>query len=335
MVSIHELILQYLPHKRKQNSRGWTNFDSPCCHHRGHNRDTRSRGNLFIDQDGSIVTNCYNCGFKAAFKNNILTSNFEIWMGYLGIPKDAIQKLKISLLSEKLNGIDSVIIPKIKIEHPTSFREIEFPDNTVPLSNKIQKAEYCYRYLQHRGRAVSEGYSYYWCNSASYNLEQRIIIPFYYRNSLVGWTSRYAGNPPKGVSRYYNGCKPQNYLFNSDVMYLPSRKFIVLVEGPFDAIAVSGVATLGKSLNSSQIAWVNSLNKEVILLPDREAENQDLIDIAIEQGWNVSFPNWDNSIKDAAEASKKYGKLWTINSAIQFKTNNKLEISIKRQLLKG
>ena len=62
---IHQLIFDYLPHKKRQTAKGWINFDAPCCHHRGHNRDTRSRGNLLVTDDGGIIINCYNCGFKA------------------------------------------------------------------------------------------------------------------------------------------------------------------------------------------------------------------------------------------------------------------------------
>jgi DNA primase len=114
-----------------------------------------------------------------------------------------------------------------------------------------------------------------------------------------------------------------------------NRKFIILVEGPFDAIAVDGVAVLGSTLNKNQIAWLNAADKEIIVLPDREARNQDLIDCAIEQKWSVSFPNWEKNIKDAADASKIYGKLYTIFSVIKFRTNSELQIKMKRQLLKG
>ena len=50
------------------------------------------------------------------------------------------------------------------------------------------------------------------------------------------------------------------------------------------------------------------------------------------ENWYVSFPKWDPDIKDAADASKKYGKLYTLFSVIQAKTNNKLDISIRRKM---
>jgi DNA primase len=166
-------------------------------------------------------------------------------------------------------------------------------------------------------------------------MNQRIIIPFFHNKKIVGYTGRFAGKPPKDVPRYLNSELPGNFLFNSNVMTKNNRKFIILVEGPFDAIAIDGVAALGSTLNKNQIAWLNAVDKEIIVLPDREAKNQDLIDCAIEQKWSVSFPSWEKNIKDAADASKIYGKLYTIFSVIKSRTNSELQIKMKRQLLKG
>lgn len=315
-------------------------FNAPCCHHRGHNPDTRSRGNMLLSADGSIVINCYNCGFKSMYKNDDLSSSFETWMVWLGVPKHRIQQAKFEILSKKLNGeVKETISPTVSI--PQSFPEISLPEHAMPFDHWITQAihdpnfQQCASYLQSRGRAVATGYTYYWSNSTKHDMNKRVIIPFMYENKIVGWTARFAGKNPKNTPRYFNSNLPGNYLFNAEVMNKHNRKFIILVEGPFDAIAIDGVAVLGSKLNKNQIAWINSHDKEKIILPDREAKNQDLIDIAIEQGWSVSFPCWERNIKDASDASKRYGKLFTIASALSARTNNKLQIEVNRKMMKG
>jgi hypothetical protein len=109
----------------------------------------------------------------------------------------------------------------------------------------------------------------------------------------------------------------------------------LVLEGPFDAIAVDGIGVLGRELNSQQIAWLDSSLAEKIVVPDRERRNQELIDVALAQGWSVSFPDWEPGIKDAADAAAKYGRLYTLKSIIDSRTSGPTEIAIKRKMLRG
>lgn len=338
--TLHSLILEYLPINRRQNTKGWLMFNAPCCHHRGHNPDTRNRGNLLFSADGSVVVNCYNCGFKSMHKNGDISASFESWMHWLGVPKHRIQQAKLEILSKKINGSNSSnSVSQFVI--PTEFPEVQLPLGSKAIRSIPEKditdlhLQKCMEYLKSRGKAVSNGWDYYWSSSTKHDMNSRVIIPFMHKNKIVGWTARYAGKPAKNCPRYFNSELPANYLFNSDAMSNFYRKYIILVEGPFDAIAIDGVGVLGSTLNQNQIAWINSYDKEKIVLPDRESKNQDLIDVALEQGWSVSFPAWEQHIKDAADASKRYGKLYTIASAITAKTHNKLQIGINRKMLKG
>ena len=106
---LHQLVQDYLPSKRRQTPKGWIVFNAPCCHHRGHNADTRSRGNVLIGLDGHIVANCYNCGFKAIYAGNEISKNFQLWLQYLGVPRDKINEAKLEILSKQLNGEISAV----------------------------------------------------------------------------------------------------------------------------------------------------------------------------------------------------------------------------------
>ena len=104
MLLLHQLIQAHLPVRRRQNSKGWWQFNSICCHHRGHNQDTRNRGNLLCSPDGSMVYNCYNCGFKTGYNGGDISRPFESLMEWMGISREEIQKSKLEILSKKISG---------------------------------------------------------------------------------------------------------------------------------------------------------------------------------------------------------------------------------------
>lgn len=343
--AVHQLVGDFLPLKKQKNAKGWWHFDAVCCHHRGHNRDTKGRGNLLVQEDGGLVYNCYNCGFKTGYRGGDLGQGFELLLQYLGAPQDRIQQVKLEILSRKINGEEDGRVKQewFRVE---SFPEVELPPGSRPLSSWLEEESHgeelmsCLSYLAGRGRAVYENWDYYWAPEPSdrllrrAQLHRRVIIPFLHRTKVVGWSARYCGTPPSGVSRYYNSNVPPGYLFNGDVITQKGRKFVIIVEGPFDAISIDAVGALGSTLNRNQIAWLNSTDCEKIVLPDLQAKNQDLIDVALEQGWSVSFPEWERGVKDAADATKRYGRLFTLHSILQHRTSSPLRIGVQRQMLK-
>ena len=263
---------------------------------------------------------------------------FETWLEYLGAPRSRIQEVKLEILSKQLSGeIENATLPVVP---PSYFPEVALPANAMPISfiqSVVQSPELitCLQYLHSRGRAIANGWNYHWTPTTKWNLNKRIIIPFYYQGRIVGWTGRYAGRPPAGISRYHNSDLPAGYLFNADVLFNYKRRFALISEGPLDAIAVDGVGALGSTLNQQQISLLNSSPQIKVVVPDRQAKNQNLIDIALDQGWHVSFPDWENHIKDSADASMRYGKLYTISSILSARTDRRLQIRMKIQTFKG
>ena len=77
---------------------------------------------------------------------------------------------------------------------------------------------------------------------------------------------------------------------------------------------------------------IDSLNRKVIVVPDRDRPGEKLINQAIEFGWNVAFPEWDNDITDVADAVLKYGRLFTIQSILNSTESSKLKIDLKRKM---
>jgi len=293
-----------------------------------------------------MVANCYNCGFKAVYKGGDISHAFDLYLGYLGVPPDEIRQAKLEILSKKLSG-DLPTSHDSDWFKPEAFKDVDLPPGSRPFSEWLSMEDppeefmSCLEYLIGRGRAVAENWNYHWCpggrdaSNKKLMMEKRVIIPFTHNGRVIGYTGRYAGKPPSGITRYHNSNLPPGYLFNADVLQRRTRKFVLILEGPFDAIAVDGVSPLGSTLNKQQIAWLQSTDAEKIVVPDREARNQELIDEALKNGWSVSFPDWEEGIKDAADASARYGRLYTVASIINHKTSRELEISVKRKLMKG
>jgi hypothetical protein len=339
ITSIYQVISEHLPISKRINNRGWCIFNAPCCQHRGHSHDTRRRGNLLVSPNGLIGYNCYNCGFKTVYTpGKGIGGNFQSLMQWLNIDHKTIQQLKLLSMTQKIEGESTDTLVE-DLFFADTFKRVDLPNGSKRFDEIIDSNQFnddfmnVASYLDSRGEGIFNHWQYYWSPDKTNALNKRIIIPFIHNNKIVGWTARYAGNPPKNTPKYFNSSLQENYMFNSDQLNSYNRKRILLVEGPLDAIAVDGIAALGKTLNARQINWLNQSNKEIIVVPDRESQNQNLIDIALSNSWSVSFPDWEPKVKDCADASLKYGRLYTLKSIFASKTINSLQIQIKRRLL--
>ena len=197
-------------------------------------------------------------------------------------------------------------------------------DLTAPQYKKIDAL---LNYLKARGIDPS-WYDFMYSPDFYFNFDQRVIIPFYWRGEIVGYTGRLFEKAEK--IKYVTEVQP-GYVFNLDAQTW-DRKFVIVTEGPFDAITISGVSILGSEVNDIQRDLINGLSRQVIVVPDRDAPGQKLINQAIEFGWSVAFPEWEDSVKDTADAVSKYGRLFVIQSILKSTESNKLKIDLKRKM---
>jgi DNA primase len=130
--------------------------------------------------------------------------------------------------------------------------------------------------------------------------------------------------------KYYTDVQP-GYVFNMDAQDW-SRKFVLVTEGPFDAITISGVSILGSEINDTQRELIDGLGRQVIVVPDRDAPGEKLINQAKEFGWSVAFPEWEKGVNDVADAVMKYGRLFTIQSILKTTESSKLKIDLKTKI---
>jgi DNA primase len=164
---------------------------------------------------------------------------------------------------------------------------------------------------------------YYWSPSLGYR--DRLIIPFYYEKRIVGWTARTI--TPDKQPKYLTESQP-GYVYGLDEQS-PNKIFVIVVEGPVDAIHVDGCALTGSEINDQQALLINRLNKDVIVVPDRDTAGSKLIEAAIERGWGVSMPNWGPGIKDVGDAVSKYGRLYTLYSIASAAESSPLKIRLR------
>jgi hypothetical protein len=319
-----------LPPRAKSSPSGWTSFNAPCCHHRGHSPDTRKRAGIRFDGNG-IVYNCFNCKFTTGWQpGSNIGEKMKTLCRWLGASEDTIKELVFEAM--KTEG------DEYKPEHheiKLEFTDKELPEGAMPLLEWINseywkdislEVEPVIAYVVSRGYDPFDG-NFYWSPAPGY--ENRVIIPFKWEGRIVGNTARKVTD---GRPKYLSDQHP-HFVFNFD-QQKENQKYIFVCEGPFDALAVGGVALLTNEIAEQQSRIINSLGAEVIVIPDQDRAGLVLFDRAAELGWSVAMPNWDPDVKDTADAVLRYGQLFVIVDAIKTATANPAKIEIeKRKML--
>lgn len=317
-----------LPPNRKMTLSGWESFNAVCCHHRGEGRDTKKRGGVIFKGDG-FTYHCFNCHYKAGWTpGHSLSENTRRLLGWFGVPDSDIQKLVLEAIraKEDMNPAQKLLNFALEPrELPTncqSFNQWVSEDcDDVDFINVVE-------YLLSRKLDLN-WYNWMWSPENGYR--DRLIIPFYHDGVIVGWTGRKIG---KGMPKYLSSTQP-SYIFNLDRQTY-DRKYVILVEGPIDAIAIDGAGVLSNELNEMQIARINALGKEVIVVPDNDRSGIKLITTALDQGWSVSLPEWGDDVKDVADAVKKYGRIYTLFTILKYREHSPIKITmIKKRIEKN
>jgi len=338
--SIQDAVKLLLPARRKTNATsGWISFNAPCCQHNGESADTRGRGGLVMNPDGGTSYHCFNCNFKASYiPGRHLTYKFRRLLNWLGVDENTVKRLVIDAIR-----IRELIAPEQLVE-AVEQEEINFQARALPiealtfyqweswytLKDSDVHKEFHDAVIYSAGRHIDIiKYNLMWTPETQYNLNRRVIVPFTWRNEIVGYTARavYDRVRPKYHSSYEPG-----YVFNVD-RQLPTSKFVIVCEGPFDAMAIDGVAVLSNECSEVQADIIDSLGREVIVVPDADRAGTRLIDSAIEYGWSVSYPIWQSDCKDIGSAVEKYGKLFVLKSILAAKETSRLKIELRKKKL--
>jgi len=327
MTLVLDRLRTILPHNAKTSPSGWISFNAPCCHHKGHKPDDRKRGGAMFTE--SFVYNCFNCKFTAYWEpGRPISEKLKNLCKWMGANDDDIKHL----VFEALKTERADYVPNRSNEY-VAFESKELPPDAKPISWWINcPAEDVdpeilpvLEYMASR-RLTLDDFDFYWSSDPGY--KNRLLIPFRYHGKIVGWTGRKISD---GKPKYLSDQHP-HFVFNVDNQTDP-HQYVFVCEGPFDAIAVGGVALLTNSIADQQVRIINSLQKTVIVVPDQDRPGLELINRAVENGWSVAFPNWSDVVKDCADAVKQYGKLFVIVDLIKTAQHGAIKINIARQHL--
>lgn len=340
--AIHDFTLNQLPSKKKTSHSGWLSFNAVCCHHNGHSADTRGRGGIKTNANGGISYNCFNCKFKTSYiPGQHLNFKYRKFLTWLGVSENDVKRLVIEAWRIK-ETLDPALITD-------TVEQIEFQARQLPggaqsffawvefyeLADKrydtglVEAANYIYN------RKIDlQKYDFYWTPEVEHKLSHRVIIPFKYKDQIVGYTARALND---GIKPKYHSDHPAGFVFNLNNQQADS-KFVIVCEGPFDAMSIDGVSTQTNDVGEQQADLIDSLAREVIVVPDFDVNynkqnkkvwpGENMISRAIEYGWSVSFPEWRTECKDINESVVKYGRLFTLYSILQAKESNPLKIAL-------
>lgn len=318
MNSIQQTVMDSLPGKTKRTSNGWVSFNAVCCHHNGESQDKRMRGGIIANGE-AISYHCFNCNFKTGWQpGRHISFKMRKLLTWLNVDENTRSMLNIEALRIK----DTVIVEQeLEEEFTVDFKPHTLPDHVITLDRAPQGVQ---DYAIARGLNTTQ---LLYSNTKPAGMWKRFIIPCTFNDKLIGYTARTTdpGSNPKYHNSYDSG-----YVYGMDDQ-LPNAKFVVVTEGILDAMCIGGVGVLSNNASEAQAQLIDTLAREVILVPDRDSAGQKLIDDALEYGWSVSFPEWEPDIKDVNDAVVRYGKLFTLKSIIDAKQTMSLKINIMRK----
>ena len=276
-----------------------------------------------------VVYNCFNCKYTASWQpGRTLTEKFKTLCRWLGANDDEIKHLVFEALkTESLDYEPEHFVEKVK------FTKKDLPEATMTIAEWVNSA-YLPDISEDIGLVIeyiiSRGFDPLddnFCWSPAPGFIDRVIIPFKYDGIVVGNTAR---KVKEGRPKYLSDQHPF-FVFNVDVQD-PLNKYVFVCEGPFDALAVGGVALLTNEISQQQAHIINGLGKEVIVIPDQDKAGLALINQAVDYDWSVAFPNWGEDVKDCADAVKKYGKLFVVVDIIETAQKGAIRLEMAKKM---
>jgi hypothetical protein len=323
-------VLSYLPARRKQTASGWISFNAVCCSHNGQNVDKRSRGGLKQSDQGWSY-HCFNCGYTASF---IIGRNVSLkarrLLAWLNVPQEEIERINLESLRHR--SVEGLINDRQRVYG--QLADIKFDETDLPTHTEFLDDPNCeeYQYLVRRCAPMDYPYMIIWNGDSNkqHHTRSGIVIPFTYNDVVVGYTIRFLDDR---MPKYINNMQP-GYVFGTDLQK-DSWQCVVVCEGIFDALSISGLAVMHNDINDAQARLIRSLGKEIIVVPDQDTAGIALIDRATELGWSVSIPEWPEDVKDINDAVKKFGRIGTLLTIMQSRETSRIKIEIrKKQLVK-
>ena len=322
MNKVQEYIYNILPRTKRRGD--WYCFSCPSCMRFGEKRpDQKSRGGIRFDGDG-IVYNCFNCKMTWGWTaGNHMSRKMKMFLDDMGLSPQQFMELN-ALINEYLDT-------SVEKKEPAKLRIIrDIPENYKSIKDSLKNGEnsklFCkiFNYINNRNPDLLEWEDLMWCDD-----QENFLIPCYEYGRIVGYSLRSLNDMSPSKYIHYT---PSGYIYGIDNMQ-EDRKYNILTEGELDALAIKGSALLSNAFTKDKLKRVLEAkgNSEIIILPDRDNAGKKIVEQVITENlpFSVSFPNWGDGVKDAFDAVKKYGRLYTIYMIIKNKETDKMKIKMK------
>ena len=314
-------IVNYLPTKRKSSASGWISFNAVCCHNNGNTADRRSRGGLKTSEQGWSY-HCFNCGYTASFiLGRTLSYKARRLLSWLGVQEREIDLINLESLRHK--SINGILEDRQQVAAPQG---IHFEERELLPGAEFLTAGFSAQWDYLQSRCVPADFPFMTQATAK---RAGVIVPFTYDNKIVGSTIRFLDdrNP-----RYLNDMQP-GYVFGTDLQH-SDWTHVIVTEGIFDALSIGGLALMHNTISDAQARLIRNLGREITVVPDQDSAGMELVDRAVELGWAVSMPAWEDC-KDVNDAVKKYGRLGALITIMQARETSRIKIELrKKQLIK-
>lgn len=330
-----EIFMSRLP-AGYRNTRKCIEINCPACIYMGERRaDTKLRGGFF-NRGSEVGYNCFNCGFKFRAKEDLIPNKAFKFLELLGADKTDINELhflamRTSPFGQTYKTKKSADVPKIKID----FKDVSLPKGTHLLHDIIKDAApdsdafAAYVYAKQRG---VEQYPYLmWTDNKRDHLNKRLILPYLFRDQIVGFNARLFDQTIKGADRFYEINPNENFVFNMDSIY-KDRKILIINESPYDSLLFDGVSTMGTNITKPRADIINQFKGRKILVPDLDESGMKAVDIALKNNWEVYFPTWSYRY-DMGEAVDNFGRIFVLMDILKNATSDHLDITIKKNLI--
>lgn len=327
-MEITDQILAHLPWKKKATPSGWISFNAVCCQHNAQRADDRGRGGIMVTPEGGLTYHCFNCHFSTGWQpGRRLSYKMRRWMQWMGMAEDTVNRLALFALSnlsdDALVVPDKTELPVFEAREPCPGRSIQswLCDGHITEEN-YNSLEQAVTYLDNRGLSDKLDLLY-WTDDPA--LRNRVLVPFTWQGKPAGYSGRLFTDGAKRVKYLSN--YPANMLWGYD-RQTTDRKFVIVVEGLLDAVSIDAIGVCSNEISAAQAQVIESLDRDIIVVPDRDAAGRAMVNAAVKYGWSVAFPDWADGVKDVADACARYGRLFTMQSIIKTAQHNQLKINL-------
>lgn len=314
MSEIQNLILSYVSVK-KTSGTGFYELVCPLCH------DYKVRAGFKFDSN-TVGYNCFNCNTKG--KHTVgtrINDNFKKILIDFNIPEiDILKAVGKDVLYKPTNQTIKTVKKTPNIELPEdSYKLTEL----IEYRNEVTAIDKCFTYLENR-KIDYNSYPFFY----SFKYDRHIIIPYYDDHRLYFWKGRNIYGDKKRFTSSHN---VEERIFNMNELTRFTNEPLYICEGEFNTLSIgSGIAISGASMSGKVIDRIKKVDREKIVLIDKDKNGFTLGELAISLGWSISF----FEEKDANDCLVKYNKLYMLYQIKKNKTKG-IQAKVMINILKG